>query len=131
MPTKKKASAPASGKTTKRRSPRKKVEKATKGLSATEVTEQEPADGLELAEGIRADGGAVLAIYREPLGRHTVVLASLPVDKVEPTPYQRDRSEAHTKKLANAMERVGRYLDPMIAVRKDGKYWTPNGNHRL
>ncbi len=35
------------------------------------------------------------------------------------------------KRLANAMERVGRYLDPMICVRHDGKYWTPNGNHRL
>ena len=35
------------------------------------------------------------------------------------------------KKLANAMERVDRYLDPLIAVRQDGRYWTPNGNHRL
>src|SRR5262249_49066407 len=24
-----------------------------------------------------------------------------------------------------------RFLDPLIAVRKDGHYWTPNGNHRL
>src|SRR5262249_11714552 len=30
-----------------------------------------------------------------------------------------------------AMERVGRFLDPVIAVRRDGRYWTPNGNHRL
>ena len=29
------------------------------------------------------------------------------------------------------MERVGRFLDPIICVKKDGKYWTPNGNHRL
>jgi ParB family chromosome partitioning protein len=59
------------------------------------------------------------------------VVAALPIEKVEPTPYQRDRSEAHVKKLANAMERVGRFLDPLIAVRRDGRYWTPNGNHRL
>ena len=39
--------------------------------------------------------------------------------------------ETHVKRLANAMERVDRFLDPIIAVRKDGKYWTPNGNHRL
>ena len=30
------------------------------------------------------------------------------------------------------MDRLGRYLDPMIVVRTDdGHYWTPNGNHRL
>jgi ParB family chromosome partitioning protein len=95
------------------------------------VGAQKPADGTGLADQIREDGGDALAIYREPLGGHTVVLASLPIEKVEPTPYQRDLSESHVKRLANAMERVDRYLDPMIAVRHDGKYWTPNGNHRL
>ena len=64
-------------------------------------------------------------------GVQTCALPILPIDLVEPTPYQRDRSEAHVKKLASAMERVGRFLDPIIAVRKEGKYWTPNGNHRL
>jgi ParB-like chromosome segregation protein Spo0J len=29
------------------------------------------------------------------------------------------------------MERVDRFLDPLIAVRHEGSYWTPNGNHRL
>jgi ParB family chromosome partitioning protein len=60
-----------------------------------------------------------------------VVVASLPIEKVEPTPYQRDVSETHVKKLMNAMERVGRFLDPIIAVRHEGMYWTPNGSHRL
>jgi len=55
----------------------------------------------------------------------------LPIEMVEPTPYQRDLSEPHVKRLATAMERLDRFLDPVIAVRKDGKYWTPNGNHRL
>ncbi|MGA9521566.1 MAG: ParB/RepB/Spo0J family partition protein, partial [Myxococcaceae bacterium] len=68
---------------------------------------------------------------RDPLGGHPVVFATLPIEKVEPTPYQRDASEPHVKRLANAMERVDRYLDPLIAVRHDGRYWTPNGNHRL
>ena len=110
---------------------RKKAEPSSRGLSATDVAAAAPQDGAALAEAIRSDGGAALAVYREPLGGHTVVLASLPVEKVEPTPYQRDLSEPHVKRLANAMERVDRYLDPMIAVRHDGKYWTPNGNHRL
>jgi ParB family chromosome partitioning protein len=29
------------------------------------------------------------------------------------------------------MTRVDRFLDPLIAIRQDGQYWTPNGNHRL
>jgi ParB family chromosome partitioning protein len=108
---------------------RKKVEKASKGVAATETAVSH--DSTPLADHIKADGGTALAVYKEPLGGHTVVFAALPIDKVEPTPYQRDRSETHLKKLAAAMERVDRYLDPIIAVRKDGKYWTPNGNHRL
>src|SRR3954469_23366781 len=109
---------------------RKKLDKASKGLGPDEVAA--PADeGQKLAELVKADGGQPLAVYKDPLGGHSVVLAALPIEKVEPTPYQRDRSDTHVKKLAAAMERVDRYLDPLIAVRKDGKYWTPNGNHRL
>ncbi|MFZ5471045.1 MAG: ParB N-terminal domain-containing protein [Myxococcota bacterium] len=110
---------------------RKKVEAKSKGLAAVDVPHDVPAEGRTLAEQIAADGGAALAVYRDPMGGHPVVLASLPLEKVEPTPYQRDRSEPHVKRLANAIERLDRYLDPIIAVRKDGKYWTPNGNHRL
>jgi len=108
---------------------RTKVEAKSKGLGAKEM--KTTSDGLSLADEVAADGGTVIGTYKEPLGGHTVVIAALPIELVEPTPYQRDRSEAHVKKLANAMERLGRFLDPIIAVRKDGKYWTPNGNHRL
>jgi ParB family chromosome partitioning protein len=74
----------------------------------------------------------VLATYRDPLGGSWQLLAGLPIDRVEPTPYQRDLSEAHVAKLRAAMDRLGRYLDPIVAVRtEDGRYWTPNGNHRL
>jgi ParB family transcriptional regulator, chromosome partitioning protein len=108
---------------------RKKVEAKSKGLGAKEMFAS--VDGLELAKLVEEDGGTIVGSYKEPLGGKHVVIAALPIDKVEPTPYQRDRSEAHVKKLASAMERVGRFLDPIIAVRKDGQYWTPNGNHRL
>jgi ParB family chromosome partitioning protein len=110
---------------------RKKAQPSSRGLGATELGEGHSPQSQALAEEIAKDGGQALAIYREPLGGHSVVFASLPIEKVEPTPYQRDLSEPHVKRLANAMERVDRYLDPMIAVRKDGRYWTPNGNHRL
>ncbi|HYB53542.1 MAG TPA: ParB/RepB/Spo0J family partition protein [Thermoanaerobaculia bacterium] len=74
----------------------------------------------------------VLGIFRDPLGGHWQVLASLPIDKVEPTPFQRDLSDAHVNRLAGVIDTLGRFLDPIIAVRSDkGVYWTPNGHHRL
>lgn len=91
-----------------------------------------PAAVARLAEAIDADGGSVLATYRDPLGGHWQIFAGLPIELVEPTPYQRDLSEAHVAKLSSAIDRLGRYLDPMVVVRTpDGRYWTPNGNHRL
>src|SRR5512138_104362 len=84
-----------------------------------------------LAGGVEADGGAVLAAYREPLGGHALLFAALPVDKVERTPFQRDVSDPHVRRLTLAMDKTRRYLDPIIAVREDGKYLTPNGGHRL
>ena len=91
-----------------------------------------PAAVSRLAAAIEADGGSVLATYRDPLGGHWQLFAGLPIDLVEPTPYQRDLSEAHVARLCSAIDRLGRYLDPMVVVRTDeGKYWTPNGNHRL
>src|SRR4030095_522728 len=53
------------------------------------------------------------------------------IDRVEPTPYQRDPSDAHVKRLMTVIEKVGQFLDPVILVHQDSGYWTPNGNHRL
>jgi ParB family chromosome partitioning protein len=60
-----------------------------------------------------------------------VLLVALPIDRVEPTPYQRDPSDAHVKRLMTVIEKVGRFLDPLVLIRQDEGYWTPNGNHRL
>jgi ParB family transcriptional regulator, chromosome partitioning protein len=90
-----------------------------------------PAEVKELSRQIEADGGAVLAAYREPLGGHPLIFAALPVDKVEPTPFQRDVSDAHGRKLTVAMDKTRRYLDPIVAVREEDRYHTPNGGHRL
>ncbi|AKQ67616.1 hypothetical protein A176_004528 [Myxococcus hansupus] len=124
--------SPAAKKTATPRKPRrKKAEPKSRGLSPAEVASDSVEYPTELLEAVREDGGEVLGVYRDPLGGHPVVFSVLPIDKVEPTPYQRDLSEPHVKRLANAMERLDRFLDPVIAVRKDGRYWTPNGNHRL
>lgn len=91
-------------------------------------------DGPELAplaREIEAAGGAVLGGYREPLSGNTMILAALPVGAVEPTPFQRDLSPTHTKRLAARIEDAGAFLDPLIVVRGEGRFWTPNGRHRL
>jgi ParB family chromosome partitioning protein len=90
-----------------------------------------PAEVKELSGQIEADGGAVLATYREPLGGHPLLFAALPVDKIDPTPFQRDVSDAHVLKLTRAMDKTRRYLDPIVAVREGDRYHTPNGGHRL
>jgi ParB family chromosome partitioning protein len=113
---------------------RKKVTAKSIGLSAPETRDVEDAQARALASQIVEDGGAALAVYREPFGGTSAVLAALPIDRVEPTPYQRDPSEPHVKRLMNVVETLGRFLDPIICVRHDGSdpnYWTPNGNHRL
>ncbi|HKQ63146.1 MAG TPA: ParB N-terminal domain-containing protein [Candidatus Polarisedimenticolaceae bacterium] len=84
-----------------------------------------------LAEAVAADGGRVLAIYREPLGGNWQLFAALPLDRVQPTPFQRDLSAPHVARLAAAIDQLDRFVDPIVAVRTDeAVYWTPNGHHR-
>ena len=84
----------------------------------------------ELAEQINADGGAALAAYQEPVGDHWHLFAMIPTDKLEPTPFQRDLSPAHMKRLIEVMKKLKRFTEPIVVVRADRGYWTPNGNHR-
>ena len=106
---------------------------ASRGLDARRLATASPPAAVEqLSSAIEADGGSVLGVYRDPLGGHWQLLAGLPLDRVEPTPYQRDLSEPHVARLADAIDRLDRFLDPVIVVRtREGAYWTPNGFHRL
>jgi ParB family transcriptional regulator, chromosome partitioning protein len=111
---------------------RKKVAPGSIGLAATDTKITNPAAELrELAEIVEADGGAILGTYADPFAGKPVLLVALPIDRVEPTPYQRDPSENHVKRLMTVIERIGRFLDPIITIRQDVRYWTPNGSHRL
>jgi len=84
-----------------------------------------------LADQVERDGGTVLAIYQEPVGQHWQIFALLPMDKVEPTPYQRDLSPTHAKKLQDVVKKIDRFVDPVVVMSpRPGVYWTPNGNHR-
>jgi ParB family chromosome partitioning protein len=113
--------------------------RARKGvkLKPTELTPpqlalaERPAEIEALAKAVEADGGAVLAAYREPLGGHPLLFVALPVDKVERTPFQRDLSDPHVRRLTVAMDKTKRYLDPIVAIREGEGYLTPNGGHRL
>lgn len=122
-------------KTAKKRTSRRKpkVEPGSRGIDAAAVKAADaPPSVIELSQQIEADGGSVLATYREPLGGNTTLLAALPIDKVAPTPFQRDLSATHAARLTDVIGKLDRFLDPIITTRApDGGYWTPNGNHRL
>jgi ParB family chromosome partitioning protein len=127
----------AAKKTAKKKTTRrKKAEPDSRGLAAPQVLEgAPPAEVGALEERVGSAGGAVLGRYRDPLGGGWLVLAALPVQAVAPTPFQRDLSDAHVKRLTAAIDKVGTFLDPVIAVpAPDGEeaaFWTPNGHHRL
>ncbi len=121
----------------RKRAPAKRMpKKAAAGSRGIEpqATPLDPGTGevAAVCRRIEQEGGVVLGAYREPLGGHPVVFAALPIGKVEPTPFQRDLSEAHHKKLAGVMDKTGLFLDPIIAITAPGDgFWTPNGRHRL
>ncbi len=110
---------------------RKKAAAGSGGLTPVEVRKADSSELDALAGQVEADDGTVLGRYREPFGGKPVLLVALPVAAVEPTPYQRDPSDAHVKRLMGVVEKIGLFLDPIIAIRHEDKYWTPNGNHRL
>ncbi len=89
-----------------------------------------PAAIDQLAAAIDADGGAALAAYQEPLGSNWQLFALIPAAMLKATPFQRDLSAAHLKRLTEVMKKLRRFTEPIVAVRTDGAYWTPNGNHR-
>jgi ParB family chromosome partitioning protein len=119
----------------KRASARKRITVRTekRGLAGAEVllALTSPEVAALVAE-VEEVGGAAIGAYREPLSGRPLLLASLPIASVEPTPFQRDLSPTHTKRLARKIEESGSFLDPLIVVRgAGGALWTPNGRHRL
>jgi ParB family chromosome partitioning protein len=127
--TAKKRATPKKKKTAGKLSPRKEK----RGLQAAEVVL--PLDAPETApliQQVNKAGGAAIGAYREPFSGRPIVLAVLPLNAVQPTPFQRDLSPTHTKRLAQKIEESGSFLDPLIVVQgQDGQLWTPNGRHRL
>ena len=115
-----------------KRTPRK-AKPGTRGLSPEQCRlDSLPAEAGEVRDRIEKEGGLVLGAYSDPLGKNALLLAILPIDRIEPTPFQRDLSQTHHRKLADVLDRTGMFLDPVIAVTAPDKgFWTPNGRHRL
>src|ERR1700733_1920617 len=90
----------------RRRAPRKARAEST-GLDARECVPAElPVEARAVAERIEREGGTVVGAYRDPFGGHPLVLAVLPIGRVEPTPFQRDLSETHHKRLADVITKT-------------------------
>lgn len=142
---KKRAAAPS-------RAPKKKTIRKQKAGSAgldplSCAVDASDAALADIEKVVQDEGGLVIGHYKEPLGGHPTVLSILPIDRVQPTPFQRDLSDTHHKRLADVISKTGRFLDPIIAItgpkhapskgRKksddgdDAAFWTPNGRHRL
>jgi ParB family chromosome partitioning protein len=115
-----------------RRRPRK-AKPGSKGFTPAEsMLESLEGPAAEIKTRIENSGGNLIGQYKDPLGGHPTLLAVLPIDAIEPTPFQRDLSDTHHKKLADVINKTGRFLDPIIAVTApNGGFWTPNGRHRL
>ena len=121
----------------KKRAPAKrrprKAKPGTRGLTPAETRlESLSGEAQAVSERVEQVGGHVLGCYNDPLGKQPVLVAILPIESVEPTPFQRDLSQVHHRKLADVLDRTGMFLDPIIAVTAPEKgFWTPNGMHRL
>jgi ParB family chromosome partitioning protein len=111
----------------------RKAKTKSRGLEALDCRLDAAADELrDLSRRVEKEGGATLGACKDPLGGHPLLIAVLPIDRIEPTPFQRDLSEAHHKKLAMVIEKTGTFLDPVIAITApETGFWTPNGRHRL
>ena len=120
-------------KTTKRKRASRKAKPKTKGFEPLDCKLDISAEPVRnVVDRVGKTGGAVVGVYKDPLGGSPLVLAVVPLDAIEPTPFQRDLSDAHHKKLAAVIEKTGTFLDPVISVPSpDSVFWTPNGRHRL
>ncbi len=105
----------------------------TRGLSREDIALSLTHEPLQpVLKRIAEAGGVGLGGDRDPFGGRELVLAALPFRSVQPTPFQRDLSPTHTKRLARSIEQAGSFLDPLIVIpAAEGGFWTPNGRHRL
>jgi len=127
MPAKKTTAKKTTKTTRKRRGPAEArgPEARESGLALDDAEVKDLVGRIEHAK------GSVLAAYRDPYASTPLVLASLPIGAVEPTPFQRDLSRTHADRLAGAIAASGAFLDPIIAYASKDAFLSPNGRHRI
>jgi hypothetical protein len=88
-----------------------------RGLDAGQIAlDVDHQDICALVARIRQAGGVVIGSYRDPLGGRALVHATLPLKAIQPTPFQRDLSPTHTRRLSEKIDEAGAFLDPLILV---------------
>src|SRR4030095_6892551 len=98
-----------------RRRPRK-AKPGTTGLAPGECRlDQASGSAAAVTDAIEKAGGCVVGSYKEPLGGHPLLLSVLPIDSVEPTPFQRDLSDTHHKRLPAVSKQNRRSLHALLA----------------
>ena len=72
--------------------------------------------------------------FKDPHKRQTIVLKTLPEDRLEVVDHQRKARPAHVENLTSSIERIG-FIVPLVAVEVDGngrsRYLVIDGQHRL
>jgi ParB family chromosome partitioning protein len=125
------SASPANSSPAKKNPRRRKAVAGPVGLTADEVIQTDQAIVERMSTAVARRQGKLLGAYKDPFGGTPLFLVVLPLEAVEPTPFQRDPSDAHVKRLMGVVETLGRFLDPIVVVPHEDRYWTPNGNHRL
>ena len=111
----------------------KKAQSESRGLTPAECRlDMLSGTAEQVRERVVKEGGEIIGTYKDPLGGSALLACILPISKVEPTPFQRDLSDTHHRRLADVIDKTGLFLDPIICVTApDSGFWTPNGMHRL
>jgi ParB family chromosome partitioning protein len=111
----------------------KKAKALTRGLTPAECRlDMLSGEAEQVRERVLKEGGEIIGTYKDPLGGGALLACVLPISSVEPTPFQRDLSDTHHRRLADVIDKTGIFLDPIICVTApDAGFWTPNGMHRL
>src|SRR5688572_10752400 len=132
MPTKKTAAKKTAGKTTRKTTRKRRGPAEPRGPepAQTAIAVDDAKIG-DLVSRISSSRGTVIGAYLDPYAGTPLVIASLPIGAVEPTPFQRDLSRTHADRLATAIGDTGAFLDPVIAIPAKDGFLSPNGRHRI
>jgi ParB family chromosome partitioning protein len=77
----------------KRKRLSRKAQPKTKGFDPVDCKLDISAEPIRnLVDRVAKSGGAVVGAWKDPLGGSPLVIAVLPLEAVEPTPFQRDLS---------------------------------------